>query len=106
MSPEPGVLCWSLLRYTKPRSQLVPAQPARPPVRAVAVGPHSWTGLPRAAHHHLRTRERQAQIRQYRRARNLAVGPGHCPAALLCPPPYRDEVEVLPGQSSTSWSAA
>ena len=28
------------------------------------------------------------------------------PAALLYPPPYRDEVEVLPGQSSTSWSAA
>ena len=34
------------------------------------------------------------------------MGPGHCAAALLCPPPYRDEVEVLPGQSSTSWSAA
>jgi len=28
------------------------------------------------------------------------------PAAPLYPPPYRDEVEVLPGQSSTSWSAA
>ena len=28
------------------------------------------------------------------------------PVALLYPPPYRGEVEVLPGQSSTSWSAA
>ncbi len=28
------------------------------------------------------------------------------PAALLYPPPYRDEIEVLPGRSSTSWSAA
>jgi transcriptional regulator with XRE-family HTH domain len=28
------------------------------------------------------------------------------PAALLYPPPYQDEIEVLPGQSSTSWSAA
>jgi hypothetical protein len=28
------------------------------------------------------------------------------PAALLYPPPYRDDIEVLPGLSSTSWSAA
>jgi hypothetical protein len=28
------------------------------------------------------------------------------PVALLYPPPYQGEIEVLPGQSSTSWSAA
>ncbi|HME74272.1 MAG TPA: helix-turn-helix transcriptional regulator [Mycobacterium sp.] len=28
------------------------------------------------------------------------------PVALLYPPPYQDDIELLPGQSSTSWSAA
>jgi transcriptional regulator with XRE-family HTH domain len=28
------------------------------------------------------------------------------PVALVCPPPYQGEIEVLPGVSSTSWSAA
>jgi len=28
------------------------------------------------------------------------------PVALLCPPPYQGEIEVVPGESSTSWSAA
>jgi hypothetical protein len=36
----------------------------------------------------------------------LARALDSAPAALLYPPPYGDEIEVLPGQSSTSWSAA
>lgn len=47
--------------------------------------------------------------RKYVSTAELAILPwalDTAPAALLYPPPYRDEVEVLPGQSSTSWSAA
>jgi transcriptional regulator with XRE-family HTH domain len=36
----------------------------------------------------------------------LARALDSAPAALLYPPPYGDGIEVLPGQSSTSWSAA
>lgn len=36
----------------------------------------------------------------------LARALDSAPVSLLYPPPYQDKLEVLPGQSSTSWSAA